>query len=59
MYIIIDENKKILMSATEPVGEWFSLPWTETDKEVVRGTDGMLYFKGELPEGVEEYKEEF
>lgn len=59
MYVIIDENNKILASASEPVGEWFNLPWTETDKEVVRGSNGMLYFKDELPEGITEYKEDF
>ena len=61
MYVIIDENKKVLASATAPVGDsWFGLPWTETDKDVIRGMDGALYFAGELPDGVKEQpKEEF
>lgn len=57
MFVFFNDNNKILMSTESPEladGEG----WVETEKEIVRGTDGVLYFKGELPEGVEEQPRE-
>lgn len=46
MFIQLDVNGLILSSATWQVDETY----IETNKNVVRGYDGKLYFEGEAPE---------
>ena len=45
MFVKLNEKKEILASANFKVDETF----IETDKEVIRGFDGKLYFKDEEP----------
>lgn len=50
MFIKLDKDGRILSSSAFKVDETY----TETDKNVVRGYDGWLYFEGEEPEKPQE-----